>query len=78
MSKYEYIDSQRNDASNTNPVVKMCLWLALSTSGFYSWLSRPQSATAARREDLAVRIRSFFEKSDGTYGYRLIHADLAC
>ena len=78
MSKYEYIDSQRNDASNTNPVVKMCLWLAVSTSGFYNWLSRPQSATAARRADLAVWIRSFFEKSDGTYGYRRIHADLAC
>lgn len=78
MSKYEYIDSQRNDASNTNPVVKMCLWLEVSTSGFYNWLSRPQSATAARRADLAVRIRSFFEKSDGTYGYRRIHADLAC
>ena len=78
MSKYEYIDSQRNDASNTNPVVKMCLWLEVSTSGFYNWLSRPQSATAARRADLAVWIRSFFEKSDGTYGYRRIHADLAC
>ena len=78
MSKYEYIDSQRNDASNTNPVVKMCLWLAVSTSGFYNWLSRPQSATAARPADLAVWIRSFFEKSDGTYGYRRIHADLAC
>lgn len=77
MSKYEYIDSQKNDPMETNSVVKMCLWLAVSTSGFYNWLSRPQSATAARRQVLAQRVRYFFEASDGTYGYRRIHADLA-
>lgn len=77
MSKYEYIDSQKNDPAETNPVTKMCLWLAVSTSGYYHWLSRPQSATAARRGALAVRICHFFEQSDGTYGYRRIHADLA-
>lgn len=77
MSKYEYIDSQRNDPVETNPVVKMCLWLAVSTSGFYHWLGRPQSATAARRQQLAERIKEFFDAADGTYGYRRIHADLA-
>lgn len=77
MSKYEYIDSQRSDPAETNPLVKMCLWLAVSTSGFYHWLSRPQSATAARRDVLAARIRHYFKQSDGTYGYRRIHADLA-
>lgn len=77
MSKYEYIDSQKNDPAEMNPVVKMCLWLAVSTSGFYNWLARPQSATAARRQALALRIHNYFEASDGTYGYRRIHADLA-
>lgn len=77
MSKYEYIDSRKNDPSETNPVWKMCLWLAVSTSGFYDWLKRPQSATAARRQALAARVRHFFDESDGTYGYRRIHADLA-
>ena len=76
MSKYEFIDSQRNDPAELNPVTKMCLWLMVSTSGFYHWLSRPQSATAARRDVLATRIRHFFTVSDGTYGYRRIHADL--
>ncbi len=76
MSKYEYIDSQRNDPAETNPVVKMCLWLGVSTSGFYHWLGRPQSATAARRQQLTERIREFFDAADGTYGYRRIHADL--
>lgn len=76
MSKYEYIDSQKNDPTELAPVTKMCRWLAVSTSGYYHWLSRPQSATAARREVLAARIRHFFTASDGTYGYRRIHADL--
>lgn len=77
MSKYEYVDSQKNDPADANPVWKMCLWLAVSTSGSYDWLKRPQSATAARREVLAGRIRYLFTASDGTYGYRRIHADLA-
>lgn len=77
MSKYEYIDSQRNDPSELNPVFKMCLWLAVSTSGFYHWATRPQSATAARREGLTARVEHFFAATDGTYGYRRIHADLA-
>ena len=49
MSKFEYIDSCKNDPVETNPA-KMCAWLSVSTSGFYHWLSRPQSATAARRQ----------------------------
>jgi putative transposase len=77
MAKYEYVDSQKNEAGNTNAVVKMCRWLEVSTSGFYHWLSRPQSATAARREALTARVEHFFAASDGTYGYRRVHADLA-
>ena len=77
MSKYEYIDSQKALPTNLNSVVKMCRWLTVSTSGFYHWATRPQSATSARREALTERIQHFFEESDGTYGYRRIHADLA-
>lgn len=77
MSRYEYIDSQKNDPAESNPVTKMCAWLLVSTSGFYHWLSRPTSATAARRQALAARVKHFFEAADGTYGYRRVHADLA-
>lgn len=77
MSRYEYIDSCRTDPTELNPVTKMCLWLSVSTSGFYHWLSRPLSASTARREALTARVVAFFEASDGTYGYRRIHADLA-
>lgn len=77
MSKYEYIDSQDLDASQPYPVTKMCRWLAVSTSGFYHWRTRPQSSTSARRQELTAQIKHFFAESDGTYGYRRIHADLA-
>ncbi len=49
----------------------------VSTSGIHHWLVRAQSAAAARRGALTTRVRRFFEASDGTYGYRRIHADLA-
>ncbi len=52
MSKYEYIDSCKDDPDQTNPVYKMCEWLAVSKSGFCHWLSRPTSATASRRAAL--------------------------
>ncbi|WP_329142580.1 IS3 family transposase [Streptomyces sp. NBC_01456] len=58
-------------------VAKMCDWLEVSRSGFYEWRSRPLSATTRRREDLKLLITKSFEDSDGTYGYRRVHADLA-
>ena len=77
MSKYDFIDSKKALPTNLNSVVKMYRWLTVSTSGFYHWSARPQSATSTRREALTARIRYFFEESEGTYGYRRIHADLA-
>jgi transposase InsO family protein len=59
------------------PIVKMCVWLEVSTSGYYEWRDRPASATAQRRQRLAVLIQAIFEESDNTYGYRRVHAALA-
>lgn len=76
MAKYEFIDSYAA-APKAPAVLMMCRWLEVSRSGFYHWRSRAVSATAARRAALAVRVQHFFKESDGTYGYRRIHADLA-
>jgi putative transposase len=57
-------------------VVKMCSWLRVSSSGYYEWRRRPQSATAARRERLKQSIVEIFDVSDETYGHRRIHAAL--
>jgi transposase InsO family protein len=55
----------------------MCSWLGVSSSGYYEWRSRPESATAQRRERLKTLIRQIFDDSDETYGHRRIHAALA-
>ena len=54
----------------------MCAWLEVSRSGFYDWKSRPQSATAKRRELLKIKIKALFEANNAEYGYRRIHAVL--
>lgn len=72
ISKYEFIDAMKA----LFPIVLMCLWSGVSKSGFYDWASRPVSATAARRGELEVMVAAIFEASDGTYGYRRVHAEL--
>ena len=71
-AKYEFIDVQKAHY----PIVKMCRWAAVSRSGYYEWLDRPASVTAARRAQLGLLIGAIFELFDGTYGYRRIHAQL--
>lgn len=71
-SKYEFIDGEKDNY----PVVKMLAWMGVSSSGYYEWRSRPRSATARRRDELKAVIQAIFEDSDGTYGYRRVHAVL--
>jgi putative transposase len=79
---FEFIDAEYagNSTANTAQapsITKMCAWLEVSRSGFYEWWERPASATERRREELKLFIATSFEASDGTYGYRRVHADLA-
>ena len=55
-------------------VSDMCEWLNVSRSGYYDWKNREPSETARRRETLEAEVRFAFEHSDGTYGYRRVHA----
>jgi putative transposase len=71
-AKFEFIDAQKADL----PIVKMCEWAEVSTSGYYEWRDRPASATVIRREHLAALVKAVFEQSDQTYGYRRVHAQL--
>ncbi|MGH3848938.1 MAG: IS3 family transposase [Pseudonocardiaceae bacterium] len=72
-AKFELIDSEKADF----PIVKMCEWAEVSTSGYYEWRDRPASATAIRRAHLARLVKAVFDHSDQTYGYRRVHAQLA-
>jgi len=79
--KYEFIDAQYADVpaggGDVPTIICMCRWLGVSKSGFYEWRSRPDSATAKRREILKLLIRKAFDDSDGTYGYRRVWSQLA-
>ena len=80
-ARYEFIDTEKACTTErgqlTYTMVKMCAWMEVSTSGFYEWLNRPASATAKRRDYLKLLIAKAFTDSDGTYGYRRVHAQLA-
>ncbi|WP_442942818.1 IS3 family transposase [Nocardia sp. NBC_01503] len=72
-AKYAFIESEEGNY----PISRMCAWSKVSRSGYYDWKSRPVSATTVRREILSAEVRFAFDHSDGTYGYRRIHAQLA-
>lgn len=79
--KYQLIDAEYAGipagADPAPTITCMCKWLGVSKSGFYDWRSRPESATARRRELLKIKIKALFEANDSTYGYRRLHAALA-
>ena len=72
-ARYELIASEEGN----HDVTDMCEWSGVSRSGYYDWKTREPSATARRREILEAQVRFAFEHSDGTYGYRRVHAWLA-
>lgn len=78
---YEFIEAEKDTVSDEGEkkytITAMCAWLNVSTSGFYEWRSRGESATARRRAYLAALVKEIFEASDETYGHRRVHAQLA-
>jgi putative transposase len=70
--KYAFIAGEEGNY----PLNLMFRWAKVSKSGFYEWRGRGLSATASRRAKLAGLITALFQASDGTYGYRRVHADL--
>ena len=78
--KYAFIDAEcatrAGDEACAPTITQMCEWMAVSKSGCYDWRSRPQSASAERRELLKIKIQALFEANNEEYGYRRIHAAL--
>ncbi|WP_286292604.1 IS3 family transposase [Methylomarinovum tepidoasis] len=69
---FEFVKVNRADY----PVATMCRLLGVSTSGFYAWLKRPESARARRDAELADKVEAIHKRSRGTYGAPRIHAEL--
>ena len=65
------------DAEKANyPIAWMCRLLGVPRSSFYAWRNRAETATAARRRELAVQVRRVFEAGRGAYGCRRVTAQL--
>jgi transposase InsO family protein len=55
----------------------MCRALRISPSGYYAWLTRPESARGREDRRLLTHVRAAHVRSHGTYGVRRLHAELA-
>jgi transposase InsO family protein len=70
--KYRFISAHRG----TFKVGRMCTLLKVSRSGFYAWLTRPESPRSRENRSLEAKIRVFHAASHGIYGSPKIHQDL--
>lgn len=70
--RYQFIQAHQEEF----PVRRMCQVLAVSSSGYYAWRERPESAHSRANQELAQEIRAVHAKSRGTYGSLRVHADL--
>jgi transposase InsO family protein len=57
-------------------VAWMCRLLGVPRSSFYAWRNRAETATAARRRELAVHVRLVFDAGRRAYGCRRVAAQL--
>ncbi len=71
--KYAFIAGEEGNY----PVRKMVAWAKVSRSGYYEWKTRTPCSTARWRAEVGEIVEFLFADSDGTYGYRRIHAALA-
>jgi transposase InsO family protein len=65
------------DAEKANyKIAWMCRLLGVPRSSFYAWRNRAETATAARRCELAAHVRRVFDQGRGAYGCRRVAAQL--
>ncbi len=65
------------DAEKANyKIAWMCRLLSVPRSSFYAWRNKAETATAARRRELAAHVRRVFDAGRGAYGCRRVAAQL--
>jgi putative transposase len=65
------------DAEKANYKISwMCRLLGVPRSSFYAWRNRAETATAARRRELSVKVAAAFTAGRGAYGCRRVAAQL--
>lgn len=70
--RFKFIQSHRQEF----PVTRMCKVLEVSTSGYYTWRSRPKSQRRETNERLIRKIHEIYRTSRRTYGSPRIHVSL--
>lgn len=75
--KFAFIAAERADVASPYPVIKMCAWLAVSTSGFYDHLNAVETDRARRRTKIIDHVRAAHAAGRGCYGILRVHAVLA-
>lgn len=75
--KYELIAAEKADRGSCYPVIKMCGWLGVSTSGFYDHCNAVETDRARRRAKIIIEVKAAFEAGRGAYGVRRVNAVLA-
>ncbi|KAA3630146.1 MAG: IS3 family transposase [Proteobacteria bacterium] len=70
--KYAFIRAHRHQ----HKIARMCRVLEVSSSGYYAWWDRPESARARENKALTAKINHFHQKSRRIYGSPRIHKDL--
>jgi putative transposase len=64
------------DHRGTFPTGSLCRALGVSRSGFYAWIDRAPSPTAARRDGLVEQIRRAHREARSVYGSPRVHREL--
>lgn len=74
--KYALIAAEKANPTSVYPVIKMCAWLGVSTSGFYDHCNAEPSAQALRRTKIITHVREAYQLGRDGYGVRRVHAVL--
>lgn len=61
---------------NEIPVVFLCRYFGVSTSGFYKWMGRSKGVREGLKQKVCCRIEAIFRESRQTYGSPRVHKDL--
>jgi len=75
VSAYRFIAAEKIVGA-AFPVRVLCRSLGVSPSGYYAWLTRPESPRARADAALTTTIHAIHATSRGTYGAPRVHAEL--
>jgi putative transposase len=74
--KFELVAAEKADPTSRYPLIKMCAWLGVSTSGFYDHCNAVETGRARRRAKIIIQVQAAHKAGRGAYGVRRIHAML--